>query len=291
MRSELPATPSQLELRPLHGLFGMEVIGVDFSKPITTDLAKAVLDLADRYFVLLFRGQHLTEEQHVAFTEALGPIIPPVEAAFASSSNSLLLRLGNVAMDGSKLPDDSAAASYGDAGEPWHSDGSFKAEPNYLTILHGLEIPPERGDTWYASTVAAYEALPEAMKDKIADLHMTHPYPSRKKKTDDWEATQFEEVTHPLVREIPGGKKSLFLAHPTSEGRIFGMDADASDALLKELYDHITGDRFIYKHKWQLGDTLLWNNRGVVHSARGWDRSRYRRLLQRSETARANEFA
>ncbi|MHA3791200.1 TauD/TfdA family dioxygenase [Sphingomonas sp. YL-JM2C] len=285
------ADGTTLRTRPLHEYFGVEVIGVDFTRPIAPETAREILDLADRHFVLLFKGGHLSEQQHVDFTEALGPIIPPVEEAFASTSNPMLLRLGNVAMDGSKLPDDSAAANYGDAGEPWHTDGSFKREPNYLTILHALEIPPERGDTWYASTVAAYEALPQAMKDRIADLRMTHPYPSRHKKTADWQAQQFEDVYHPLARDIPGGKKALFLAHPKSNGQIEGLSREESDALTTELYEFMTSDRFIYKHKWTLGDTLLWNNRGVVHSARGWDKGRHRRLLQRSETAKARLFA
>ncbi|MCW1432268.1 TauD/TfdA dioxygenase family protein [Novosphingobium sp. JCM 18896] len=284
------AQENTLRVRPLHDLFGVEVSGVDFSKPIPDATAREILDLADRYFVLLFKGGHLSEPQHVAFTQALGPIIPPVERAFASTSNDMLLRLGNVAMDGSKLPDDSAAANYGDAGEPWHSDGSFKTEPNYLTILHALEIPPERGDTWYASTVAAYEALPDATKARIAGLEMSHPYPSQHKKTADWKAQQFEEVHHPLARPIPGGKTALFLAHPKSNGKISGISSEESDALLAELYEFMTDERFIYKHKWELGDTLLWNNRGVVHSARGWDKARHRRLLQRSETAAARSF-
>lgn len=144
------ADGTALQVRPLHKHFGVEVTGFDFAATMNEEIAQHVLDLADQHFVVLFKGGHLTEQQHVAFTEALGPIIPPVEQAFASTNHPMLLRLGNVAMDGSKLPDDSAAANYGDAGEPWHTDGSFKPEPNYLTILHALEIPPERGDTWYA---------------------------------------------------------------------------------------------------------------------------------------------
>ncbi|MDX3911761.1 MAG: TauD/TfdA family dioxygenase [Sphingobium sp.] len=273
------------------GNFGVEIIGFDFERPVDAPMAQALLDLADRELILLFRGQQLSESTHVAFTEALGIIIPPVEPAFASATEPRLLRLGNVAMDGSKLPDQSAAASYGDGGEPWHSDGSFKSEPNYITLLHALEIPPERGDTWYASMVAAYENLSQDMKDRLEGLEMTHPYASENKAADGWEGTKLGATVHPLVRTIPGGQKALFLAHAASDGKIIGMDPTEGAALLQQLFDHATQEQFIYKHKWQLHDLLIWNNRGVIHSARGWDRSKFRRLMQRSETLAPRVYA
>lgn len=282
---------SGLQTKPLHEDFGVQIVDFDFSRPVDPDTARALLDLADEKLVLLFRGQCLSEKTQIEFTEALGTIIPPVEEAFASTTEPRLLRLGNVAMDGSKLPDQSAAAKYGEGGEPWHSDGSFKREPNYVTMLHALEIPPERGDTWYVSMVAAYEALPQEMKDRLAGMEMTHPYASENLKADGWEGTKVGATVHPIVRDIPGGKKALFLAHAASNGKIVGMSSDESDALVQELYDHATQDRFIYKHKWQLHDVLIWNNRGIVHSARGWDRSKYRRLMQRSETLSPRVYA
>lgn len=280
-----------LQTQPIHPLFGVEILNYDLSQPLSPDRAKQFVDLADRHLILLFRGQHISEEQHVEFSRALGPLTPPVEPAFTSRRNPMILRLGNVDLQGNKLPDDDPVTRYNDAAEDWHSDGSFKEEPNYLTTLHGLEIPPERGETWYVSMVAAYAALSDEMKARIADLKMTHPYPSQNNKVKDWEATKFEAAIHPLVRQLPGGQTALFLAHPKSGGKIVGMDPDESDSLAQELLDFAVSGPFTYQHKWQLHDTLIWNNRGLVHSARGWDRTRYRRLLQRTELSDSHVFA
>jgi len=279
---------TRLGTRPLHEHFGVEVIGFDFSAAVTPELAREILDLADRHFLLLFRGQRVTEAQHVAFSAALGPIIPPVERAFASATNPMLLRLGNVDMDGNQLPADSAVTKYNDAAEPWHSDGSFKPEPNYLTVLHALEVPPVRGDTGFVSMVAAYEALPAATKAALAGRRMTHPYPNRSLKVKDWKGVDLDVVAHPVVREIPGGRRSLFLANPFSDGRILDLAPEESERLVKELLGFATSGPFTYIHRWRLGDTLMWNNRGLVHSAQGWDRVRHRRLLQRSEVSAAH---
>lgn len=281
---------TELKTRPLHDKFGIEVIDFDLGRALSTDEAQRIVELADRHLILLFRGQEVSEEQQVAFSQALGPVIPPVEAAFASTRNPMILRLGNVDMAGNKLADDAPATKYNDAAEDWHSDGSFKAKPNYLTTLHGLEIPPERGETWYASMVAVYEALSDDTKALIADKAMYHPYPSQNNKVKGWEATKFEPAIHPLVRELPDGQKALFLAHPTSGGKILGMDPEESDRLTRELMAFATSGPFTYQHKWQHSDFLIWNNRGLIHSARGWDRAKYRRLLQRTELATAHEF-
>lgn len=200
----------------------------------------------------------------------------------------MLLHLGNVDMKGHKLPADDPFTSYVDAAEPWHSDGSFKPIPTYLTILHALEIPPERGDTGYASMVAAYEALPQEKKGLLAGKQKSHPYPNSQLKVKDWDGVKIEASVHPVVRELPDGRKALFLANPFSDGQILSMDSAKSAALAKELLEFATSGPFTYVHKWQLGDTLIWINRGVVHSARGWDRVNHRRLLQRSEVSDSN---
>jgi taurine dioxygenase len=274
-----------LKTRPLLPNIGVEVIGHDFSQPIDAERAQGILALADQRLVLLFRGQKLTEAQHVSFTEALGPMIPPVESSFTSTTEPMLLRLGNVDMDGNRLPVDAPGTQFTYGPERWHSDGSYKPIPNYLSILHGLEIPPEGGETWFASMAAAYRALSSDMKARIAKLRMGHPYPNSGKKIQGWQGRELEVVVHPLVREIPGGQKALFVS--PFGGRIVGMEPVESDALVSELLTFATSGQFTYKHTWQLGDTLMWNNRGLVHTARPWDRVAHRRLLQRTEISDA----
>ena len=277
---------SRFETRPLHEHLGLEVIGFDFSAKIDSAAIEELRQLADHHLVLLIRGQKLVENDQVAVAEAIGPLIVPVEPKFTSTTNSMILRLGNIDMQGKTLLPDDPATKFTYAPEKWHSDGSYKVNPNYLSILHGVEIPPEGGETWFASMVAAYEALPQNLKKLIADKKMEHPYPYSGMKVKDWKGTEIEVVTHAMVRNIPGGLKALYLS-PFS-GHILGMPADESDALVKELMEFATGGQFTYKHQWQQYDTLIWNNRGLVHTARPWDRVKHRRLVQRVEIARAH---
>ncbi len=268
-----------ISTRPLHPEFGVEVSGVDFSRPMTQPVADRIRALADEHFLLLFRGQKLPEDQHVALTGMMGSPIMPAEAAFTSPASPLILFLGNVGRNGEHLAPDEPMTVYFKAAEFWHSDGDYKEKPNYLTILHSLEIPPEGGDTWFASMVAACEALPAEMKDLLADRRMEHPYRG-KVSVKGWNGRDLPTVSHPVLRPLPDGRTSLFLC---PEGRIEALDEDVSHALVPMLFAHATQDRFVYVHKWKVGDTLIWNNRGLIHQAQTYDKVRHRRLLQRTE--------
>jgi alpha-ketoglutarate-dependent taurine dioxygenase len=272
---------SRFHTRPLSSKLGVEVSGFTFSSEPDAFEMRDIKSLADHHLVLLFRDQPLAEVAHVAFAQSLGPVIAPVEPAFTSPTNPMILHLGNVDGYGNKLADDDPSTLFTYAPERWHSDGSYKPIPNYLTILHALEIPPEGGETWFASMVAAYEALPDATKALIADKEMEHPYPNSGKRVKGWEGRKLDVVVHPLVRRIPGGQLALFVS--PFGGQIVGMTSDESDALVRELLDFAVSGAFTYRHQWRLGDTLVWNNRGLVHTARPWDRTRHRRLLQRAE--------
>jgi alpha-ketoglutarate-dependent 2,4-dichlorophenoxyacetate dioxygenase len=269
--------------RPLTPNVGVEVSGFRFSANPDAEEMREIQLLADRHFVLLFRDQKVSEAAHVAFSAALGPVIPPVEPTFTSPSNPMILHLGNLDAKGNKLAPDDPATLFTYAPEKWHSDGSYKPIPNYLTMLHALEIPPEGGETWFASMVAAYEALPAETKAIIAGKIMEHPYPNSGKQVKGWQGTRIEVTQHPLVRHLPQGQKALFVS--PFGGRILGMEQEASDALVKQLLEFATAGAFTYKHQWRLGDTLVWNNRGLVHTARPWDRVKHRRLMQRTEVS------
>jgi alpha-ketoglutarate-dependent taurine dioxygenase len=261
----------------------VEILGFEFSATPNPRQMREIQALADRHLILLFRDQPVSETAHVAFSQALGEVIPPVEKAFTSPSNPLILHLGNVDARGNKLAADDPGTLFTYAPEKWHSDGSYKPIPNYLTLLHALEIPPQGGETWFASMVAAYEALPAETRAVIADKKMEHPYPNSGKQVKDWQGARIEVTQHPLVRLLPDGQKALFVS--PFGGQILGMDPQTSDATVNELLRFATHGAFTYKHQWRLGDTLVWNNRGLVHQAQPWDRVRHRRLLQRTEVS------
>lgn len=280
---------STLSTRRLEGGLCAEVIGYDFSVPPTEALTEEIKALADEHLVLLFRGQRLTEDQQVAFTKALGPIIPPPEKEFFGITNPLVMRLGNVDKEGNHLKPDTAAAKFQMSAETWHSDGSYYPTPNYLTVVHGLVMPPVGGETWFASMVAAYENLPSALKEFLEDRRMDHQYPHNPDKAKWYKGTEREVVSHPMVRRLAGGKKALFIS-PWG-GKIHGVSDKESDEILAQLWDIATGPTgTVYRHKWQINDTIIWNNRGVVHAGQPYDRMKYPRLLQRAEVTDTEPF-
>jgi taurine dioxygenase/putative 2-oxoglutarate oxygenase len=273
--------------RPLTEHLGVEVIGFDFQRDFEEKKIDEIRRLADTHLIVLFRGQPLSEEHHVQFTAALGEPIYPTESAFSSKTNPMILRLGNVDFDGKHLDADAPMTRYFISAENWHSDGSYKQKPNYLTMLHSLEIPPEGGETWFASMVEAFSALPPEKQDLLRGKEMTHPYIHGNSKIKDWEGADLKPACHSLVRKLPDGSEALYLSS-YSGGQIVGMEAQESADLIAELFAFATQPRFMYKHRWRLADTLIWNNRGLIHQAQHYDR-KYRRLLQRTETVGENQ--
>jgi len=159
------------------------------------------------------------------------------------------------------------------AGDYWHSDVSFREHPALASLLHGIEVPPLGGDTQFASQYAAYEALSDAMKALLDGLHAVHDFAVRASlsyKPDVVENTDFDgrnRALHPVVITHPdSGRKALFV-NPGFTASLDGFDAAESDALLQFLFRHCTRDEFIYRHRWQPGDLVVWDNRCVVHRA------------------------
>jgi len=270
-----------LTTRPLTGMlmFGTEILDFDVHAQHAQATYDGIKALADERLLLLIRARPMTEEQHVALSSGLGVPDRPVDGSWTSVRNPMILRLGNVAQDGRHLAPTAPQTAYAREAENWHSDGSFRPMPNYLTVLHSLEIPPEGGDTHFASMVAAFDALDLATKKLLRTLQMEHPYPHKDVVIKDWQGQSIKSSTHPVVRSLPDGREALFLS---IRGRIVGMDPKESATLINSLFAHCTQARFVYAHRWHVGDTLIWNNRGLIHQAQLYD-GRHRRLLQRTE--------
>ncbi len=170
----------------------------------------------------------------------------------------------------------------------WHTDGSYKAVPALATCLYGLEVPDEGGDTLFADMAAAYEALPQAMKTRLKGLHMAHNYETNMDLTPGHRPTSAEDkmllppVTHPVVHHCAGGRRALYLSDNVAR-YVGGLPIDDGRALLQELLQWSTQDRFVYRHCWRARDVLLWDNRRVMHLATEYDMQRYRRIMLRTE--------
>ncbi len=157
-------------------------------------------------------------------------------------------------------------------GAAWHTDDSFMAEPCSLTILHGVRVPEVGGDTQFVNMYAAYDALDEETKRRLAPLRVIHRYDSTRKgnrittRTAE-EVARTPDVDHPLIRTHPEtGRKALYL-NPNRMEQVAGMERAESDRLLDGLIAHATEERFQYRHKWSPGDVLVWDNRCSMHKA------------------------
>lgn len=251
---------------------GAEIRGLDLTRPLDDAAFAAVRrSFLDSEGVLVLRDQRITPEEHIAFSRRFGPLAIHVLRQFLLPGHPEILLVSNVIDNGKPI-------GLGDAGRYWHSDLSYVAEPSLGSLLHAIEIPSEGGDTSFVNMYAAYDALPGEVKWRIAGKRATHSY---RKAYDRIEGTTFrpaltaaqkeevQEVTHPVVRTHPEtGRKALFVNEGFT-GRILDMAEDESRGLLQFLFEHCTGGRFTYRHRWEEHDLVFWDNRCTIHLAHG----------------------
>ncbi|MEC9184252.1 MAG: TauD/TfdA family dioxygenase, partial [Pseudomonadota bacterium] len=168
----------------------------------------------------------------------------------------------------------------------WHSDKSYMPYPSMATFLHGIEVTKEGGETLFASLTHAYAALDEEAKARLDGLKCVHHWAQSMRNSKSRPATEAEErlappVTHPLIRTHPGnGRKSLYIGYHASH--IEGIDEDKGRTELFRLLDFATQDRFVYAHKWRVGDLVVWDNPSLVHKSAPYNKYEERRHLHRT---------
>ncbi|HEY2593698.1 MAG TPA: TauD/TfdA family dioxygenase [Chloroflexota bacterium] len=273
-REEAVAVP--FTTRQIGPCFAAEVEGLDLREPLSPEDAAAIHAGMDAYAVLVFHDQHLTDEQHLAFSRALGPL----EDSYGSSLREAdEYRLPTTFADVSNLDKDQQVLALDDrrrlfaiGNRLWHSDSSFKVVPARYSLLRALEIPSTGGNTEYADMRAAYEALDDETRAVADDLICEHSQIYSRLQlgfTDFTEAerTRFKPVRQRLVRVHPStGRKSLFLA--SHAGQIVGWPTAEAMGFLKDLTEHATQRQFVYAHKWRVGDLVMWDNRRTMHRGR-----------------------
>jgi taurine dioxygenase len=270
-----------LRVRPLHETFGAEVSGVDLSRPMDDAALAAIADAWRRYSILLFRGVRMTPAQHVAFTRRFGPLHMMEPPEFNLPEHAEVLVVSNVEKDNKPI-------GMKRAGWGWHSDGEDKVLPNAGSFIYALQLPPQDGDTLYADTYAAFAALPDDVRRTImgrracfsrARFHEVY-YPHLPPLTEAQKKAR-PDVWHPIARRHPiSGWTSLYIGRWAY--RIEGLpDAEAQE-LIDFLKDFATRADFVYRHRWRVGDALLWDNRCTQHCATPFDDSKYQRLMHRT---------
>lgn len=279
-----------IEVKQLHPLFVGEVSGVDLSQPVDAETVEQIVAASDEYAVLVFRDQHITDDQQIAFSERFGPLERMLIGSQGAGTPIAILSNVDPATDGI-IPVDDKRMIRNLCNEMWHTDSSFKRVPAFASILSGREVVGDGGETQYASLRAAYDALPDATKQRIEGLVAEHSFAYSRSLVDPALLNQemkdeVPPVPQSMVRRNPvNGRKALYLGSHASH--IVGMPVEEGRALLRELLEHATQDRFTYTHKWQSKDIVMWDNRAVLHRGRPYDYAGQRRVMHRTTVAGA----
>ena len=265
-----------MRLIPVGPEFVADVDGTDLRAPLDAAAVAAIHAAMDRYAVLVFRDQPLTDEQQIAFSRSLGKI----ELNTANNVTRLDQRrlsiemsdISNLDQQGNMLMRDDRRRAFNLGNRLWHSDSSFKVVPAKYSLLHALSIPSKGGDTQFAYMCAAYDALDAETKAEVEDMVCEHSQMYSRQIigfTDftDEERERFKPVRQVLVRTHPGHKrKSLYLS--SHAGGIVGWPVPEARAFLRDLNEIATQRQFVYSHQWRVGDLVMWDNRQTMHRAR-----------------------
>lgn len=266
--------------KPLTEKVGAEIVGLDAEQLLTDDtLPEQILDALERYGVLVFRELQLEPETQVAVCQRLGKVSDapghhPVEGIY------------RVTLDTSKNP----VADYLRGTFEWHIDGCTplgNEPPEMATVLSAKAVAESGGETEFASTYGAYDALSDDEKERFGSLRVIHALEASQRKVTaaptaeqlaQWRSRPTHE--HPLVWRHRSGRKSLVIG--ASADHVVGMDREAGQALLDELLARATQPDRVYRHEWSVGDTVIWDNRGVLHRALPYDPHSPREMLRTS---------
>jgi alpha-ketoglutarate-dependent 2,4-dichlorophenoxyacetate dioxygenase len=274
-----PVTPS----------FAAEIGDVDLSAPLDAADVADIKNAFTAYAVLIFPDQHLSQDQHLDFARLFGPL----ETTIALYRKDRPLRVRKEFADVSNLDPDnevwgkeSRHRMFQMGNRLWHTDSSFKRLPSRASLLYARSIPPVGGHTEFADERAAYDALGEDTKRRLAALVAEHSiFNSRARlgftNFSDEERQEMPPVPQVVVRTLPeSGRKSLYLA--SHAGRIFGMSEQDSRVLIDELVAHATQRQFVYTHRWRVHDLVIWDNRCTMHRGSEFDDLRWKRDMQRA---------
>jgi taurine dioxygenase len=240
--------------------------------------------------VICFRGQQLSNERHIEFSRRFGELEIHVLKKYLLPNYPEILLISNI------KDENGENIGLADAGFTWHTDVSYLKKPSRCSLLYAKEVPyrdeKALGDTLFTNTAAAYEALPQSMRRRLAGLRAIHRYSARMRvanslrpKLTKQQLDETPDVAHPIVRTHPWThRRSLYVTAGECIA-IEGLPHDEGVALIEELHAHCLRPEFQYRHKWQLGDLLMWDNATSMHRAICDYELPQRRLMHRTTVA------
>jgi alpha-ketoglutarate-dependent 2,4-dichlorophenoxyacetate dioxygenase len=278
-----------IQVNQLHPRFFGEIVGADLKAQPTEELRQTVIDAMNAYAVCVVRQGPISDEEHIRFGRLFGPLEYPPGYPNRPKGRMApeLFAAGNLDEKGNIKPFVPAAQDLSKGAEMFHSDSSFNPLPSKWSALRGVECPPSEvgGDTWFVDLRAAYDDLDAATMARIEDLQGIHDFWKGRANAglvvNETVRAQMPmpPVTHPIVRMMDYGRKSLFVgAHCVG---IEGMSEADGAALVRELYAHATQEKYIHRHRWIEGDIVIWENRCALHAATPLNTDVYRRDMRR----------
>lgn len=287
---------SDLTFEPLDGPIGARVHGLEhvlgrghglgLDPEVVEQLGRALVD----HSVLVVRGTSISPAEFVAIGKAFGRLEILPEPDKRHPDHPEIFNLTNVGADGQVVARDEPQAVFLRGTERWHTDSSFRALPSLCTLLCAVEVPEAGGETEFADMYRASDELPERLRAAVRGLRLIHSYeysrannPGRMEPMSDDERAKYPPVSHPLVRVHPDGRRSLYLGGHVAG--VEGLDSPAGRVLIDEVLDHATQDRFVYRHRWQADDLVVWDNRSTLHRLRPYEIGRDRRVMRRITVA------
>lgn len=275
-------------------------IGVDLSEPLDDATFRKIENAFHDNIVVFFRGQTLTNERHIAFSRRFGELEIHIVKKYLLPGHPEILLVSNVKNEAGEH------IGLADAGFTWHSDVSYRQCPSRCSLLYAKEVPVRDGvvlgDTIFANCIAAYEALPETMKRQLDGLKAIHRYSSRRRvensprpKLTAAQIAETPDVAHPIVRTHPfTRRKAIYVTAGECIGIVSpngeGMPEDEALDLIAELDAHCIKPEFLYRHRWQVGDLMMWDNATAMHLAICDYALPDRRLMHRTTVSGSKPF-
>jgi len=268
---------SKLELVPLTSALGAEVRGIDITGPLDSGDISDIRDAWHRYHILLFRGLDLTPARHIDFSRQFGDLDTHDATPFDRlDDHPEILEVTN-------KPKGGKPSETRNTGRNWHSDYAYTNRPSAGSMLYCAEKPDTGGDTMFCNMVRAYDQLSPTMKAVMEDLHSVFDFSlvGRQSSEKTVELAKINPpIAHPAVKVHPGsGLKALYVSERVSH--FDGMRPEESRPLIRYLCEHATRHENVYRHRWQVGDLMLWDNRTTMHIALAdFDSAQPRRMLR-----------
>jgi alpha-ketoglutarate-dependent 2,4-dichlorophenoxyacetate dioxygenase len=268
--------------------FSSEISGVQLRDIDIAEFRRTM----DQHAVCVIRNPGpVSDAEHVEFSRRLGPLLPMKMLTMVGKSKSRfahpeIIDIGNIDAEGKLLPDDDRRRAYNRGNLLWHTDASYDQVRGVYSLLSCHSIPPGGADTEFADMRAAYDSLPEARKKEIEPLVVEHSIWHSRALAGMTDVSDQEKATRPparhrLVHRHPGsGRKALYLASHASH--VVGMPVDEGRALLRELIEFATHPQFVYRHRWRIGDLLVWDNLQTMHRGTPFDDTKYPRDMRRT---------